>query len=98
MESLRITEIFYSLQGESTWQGLPCVFVRLTGCPLRCRWCDTAYAFEGGETMSVDAIVKRVAGFGCPLVEVTGGEPLAQSACRPMLRRLADEGHTVLLE
>jgi 7-carboxy-7-deazaguanine synthase len=95
---MRVTEIFHSIQGESTFAGRPCVFVRLTGCPLRCTWCDTDYAFYGGSDMSLDAIVDRVRGYGCPLVEVTGGEPLAQSACPALLTRLCDEGFTVLLE
>lgn len=96
--SLRVTEIFYSIQGESTWAGRPCAFVRLTGCPLRCTWCDTAYAFAGGERMTIDEIVSRLRAFGCPLVEVTGGEPLAQAGCRALLQSLADEGFAVLLE
>jgi len=96
--TLRVTEIFYSVQGESTHAGRPCVFVRLTGCPLRCRWCDTAYAFHGGKTMTIDWIVGEVRALQCRLVEVTGGEPLAQSACLPLLRRLCDEGFEVLLE
>lgn len=99
---LRITEIFHSVQGESTWAGLPCVFVRLTGCPLRCTWCDTAYAFHGGERMTLDAIVDRVCGMraehGTALVEVTGGEPLAHANAFPLVRRLLDEGFTVLVE
>lgn len=95
---VRITEIFHSIQGESSWAGCPCVFVRLTGCPLRCRWCDTEYAFHGGESMSIEEIVARVDSFGCPLVEVTGGEPLAQREVFPLLAALADRGHTVLLE
>ena len=73
---LRVTEIFHSIQGESTWAGVPCTFVRLTGCPLRCSWCDTEYAFHGGEKMTLDAIVQRVQEIGTPVVEVTGGEPL----------------------
>ena len=95
---LQVTEIFHSIQGESTFAGLPCVFVRLTGCPLRCRWCDTAYAFTGGTPFSPDEILARVAEYRCPLVEVTGGEPLAQAGCRPLLVRLADAGYGVLLE
>ncbi|MBK8231610.1 MAG: 7-carboxy-7-deazaguanine synthase QueE [Candidatus Eisenbacteria bacterium] len=95
---LRITEIFHSIQGESTFAGMPCVFVRLTGCPLRCRWCDTAYAFSGGEWMSEEAILDQVRAFECPLVEVTGGEPLAQGGTVAFLRRLCDQGFTVLLE
>jgi 7-carboxy-7-deazaguanine synthase len=95
---MRVTEIFHSIQGESTFAGRPCVFVRLTGCPLRCTWCDTEYAFYGGSDWSIDTIVDRVRSYGCPLVEVTGGEPLAQSECLPLLARLCDEGLTVLLE
>ena len=95
---LRITEIFHSVQGESTWAGLPCTFVRLTGCPLRCVWCDTAYAFHGGERMTLDAIAERVRGFDARLVEVTGGEPLAHQNAFPLVRRLLDEGYTVLVE
>jgi 7-carboxy-7-deazaguanine synthase len=95
---MRVTEIFHSIQGESTFAGRPCVFVRLTGCPLRCTWCDTEYAFYGGSDWSLEALVDRVRSYGCPLVEVTGGEPLAQSECLPLLARLCDEGLTVLLE
>lgn len=95
---VRVFEIFHSIQGESTWAGLPCVFVRLAGCPQRCVWCDTAYAFEGGDLMSLEEIVNRVAGYRCGLVEVTGGEPLAQVAAPLLLKRLADGGYDVLLE
>lgn len=95
---MRVTEIFHSIQGESTFAGQPCVFVRLTGCPLRCTWCDTDYAFYGGATISIEAVVERVRSYGCPLVEVTGGEPLAQPDTTDLLRRLCDEGFTVLLE
>lgn len=95
---LQITEIYLSVQGESTWSGLPCTFIRLTGCPLRCTYCDTEYAFFGGEKMDVDAIMQRVEGMRCPLVEVTGGEPLAQPNCIPLLQRLVEAGYTVLLE
>ncbi|MBR0566739.1 7-carboxy-7-deazaguanine synthase QueE [Azoarcus sp. L1K30] len=95
---LRITEIFASLQGESTRVGLPTVFVRLTGCPLRCTWCDTTYAFKGGETVSVQSVVDDVAGHGLNTVCVTGGEPLAQAACLPLLTALCDAGHSVSLE
>jgi 7-carboxy-7-deazaguanine synthase len=95
---LRITEIFYSLQGEANTVGLPTVFIRLTGCPLRCGYCDTAYAFSGGEKWSLEAIMERVAAFACRYVTVTGGEPLAQAACPALLTRLADTGHNVSLE
>lgn len=98
MSSLRITEIFLSLQGESRSVGWPTVFVRLTGCPLRCGYCDTSYAFKGGETMSVDDIVAQVADFGVHHVTVTGGEPLAQKECVQLLQRLCDEGWEVSLE
>ena len=97
-ESLRITEIFYSLQGESRTSGLPTVFVRLTGCPLRCSWCDTEYSFTGGERMSLDAILEQVASYGAKYVCVTGGEPLAQPNCLPLLEQLADAGYEVSLE
>lgn len=95
---LRITEIFHSIQGESTWAGLPCTFVRLTGCPLRCVWCDTAYAFHGGERLTLSEIVDRVRAMGTPLVEVTGGEPLAHANAFPLVEMLQDEGFTVLVE
>jgi 7-carboxy-7-deazaguanine synthase len=95
---LRITEIFHSLQGESTLVGLPTVFVRLTGCPLRCQYCDTAYAFQGGEWQSLAQILGRVAAFGARCVCVTGGEPLAQKACLPLLSALCDAGYRVSLE
>ena len=96
--ALRVTEIFHSIQGESSRVGLPTVFVRLTGCPLRCRWCDTAYAFAGGEMMTIDSVVKRVAAFDCATVCVTGGEPLAQKACLSLLAALCDAGLSVSLE
>ena len=95
---LRLSEIFASIQGESTRVGLPTVFVRLTGCPLRCVWCDTEYAFQGGETRSIDDIVSAVATFGLRHVCVTGGEPLAQKDCPALLRALCDAGHAVSLE
>ncbi|MGV6807058.1 MAG: 7-carboxy-7-deazaguanine synthase QueE [bacterium] len=95
---LRITEIFHSLQGETSLAGLPTVFVRLTGCPLRCGYCDTAYAFQGGELMSLDAILQTVKTYGASHVTVTGGEPLAQPNCLPLLTRLCDEGYRVSLE
>lgn len=95
---VRVTEIFHSIQGESTFAGRPCVFVRLTGCPLRCTWCDTEYAFYGGTERSLDEIVGTIQRYGCGLVEVTGGEPLAQPGSAALLTRLCDEGLTVLLE
>jgi 7-carboxy-7-deazaguanine synthase len=95
---LRISEIFHSLQGESSRVGLPTVFVRLTGCPLRCRWCDTEYAFSGGEVLTLDEVLARIAAFGCPTICVTGGEPLAQKACLPLLTSLCDNGYSVSLE
>jgi 7-carboxy-7-deazaguanine synthase len=95
---LRITEIFHSIQGESTWSGVPCTFVRLTGCPLRCSWCDTTYSFHGGERMEVEAIVERVGELGCSVVEITGGEPLAHRNAFLLADRLLDEGFTVLVE
>ncbi len=95
---LRVTEIFHSLQGESTRAGLPTVFVRLTGCPLRCAWCDTDYAFSGGETMTLGEVLIQVARHGAHQVCVTGGEPLAQKACLPLLGALADAGYSVSLE
>jgi len=97
-ERLRISEIFLSLQGESTTVGLPTVFVRLTGCPLRCQYCDTEYAFRGGEYMEANAVVARVAAYQVSHVTVTGGEPLAQPACLPLLSRLSDAGYQVSLE
>lgn len=96
--TLRITEIFHSLQGESRSVGLPTVFVRLTGCPLRCQYCDTAYAFEGGSIVSLDDIVARVQELGAAYVTVTGGEPLAQPNCLPLLTQLCDAGLSVSLE
>ncbi len=95
---LRVTEIFHSIQGESSYVGQPCVFVRLTGCPLRCTWCDTDYAFYGGQESSIDDILLKVESYGCRLVEVTGGEPLAQPESLPLMTRLCDAGYTVLLE
>src|SRR6266540_2659440 len=96
---MRITEIFFSIQGESSFAGLPCVFVRLTWCNLRCVWCDSEYTFTGGVEMSVDEVMERVRGYGCKLVEITGGEPLVQKReCAELSRRLCDEGYTVLVE
>lgn len=96
--ALKITEIFRSLQGESDSVGWPTVFVRLTGCPLRCVWCDTAYAFQGGEWMEIEAIVDRIGELDTRHVCVTGGEPLAQKRCLELLTRLCDAGHRVSLE
>ncbi|KTC95003.1 7-carboxy-7-deazaguanine synthase QueE [Legionella feeleii] len=95
---LRITEIFYSLQGESVTVGLPTVFIRLTGCPLRCQYCDTAYAFSGGEMQSLTSILEKVTSYNCKQVCVTGGEPLAQPGCIDLLRQLCDAGFSVSLE
>src|SRR3954464_565968 len=95
---MRVTEIFHSIQGESSHAGRPCVFVRLTGCNLRCRWCDSEYTFTGGEKMAIDDVVARVKSYGCDLVEVTGGEPLAQSESFELIRRLCDDGFEVLIE
>lgn len=97
-DTLRITEIFYSLQGESLTSGLPTVFVRLTGCPLRCEYCDTAYAFRGGKRRSIQSILDEVATYAPQYVCVTGGEPLAQKLCFPLLTALADQGYQVSLE
>jgi len=95
---LTINEIFFSIQGESTRAGLPCVFVRLTACDLRCSWCDTPYAFHEGQKMSIDEVAAAVARHQCPLVEITGGEPLLQEDVYPLMERLLSEGHTVMLE
>jgi 7-carboxy-7-deazaguanine synthase len=97
-DRLRVTEVFLSIQGESTFAGRPCVFVRLTGCQMRCRWCDTEYAFHGGEWRSRDEVLAAVAAYGCPLVELTGGEPLLQPGAPALLTALCDRGHEVLLE
>ena len=96
--SLRITEIFHSLQGETRSMGIPTVFVRLTGCPLRCVYCDTAYAFHGGKPMRIDEILSQVAAWNCGYVTVTGGEPLAQKECFDLLRELCGQGYRVSLE
>jgi len=93
-----ITEIFKSIQGESTFAGLPCIFVRLTGCNLRCHWCDTAYAFHGGKKMTVDAVLGQVHQLGGKLVEITGGEPLLQDDVYPLTNRLLADGFRVLVE
>jgi len=96
--ALEIAEIFKSIQGESTWAGSPCTFVRLAGCNLRCTYCDTAYAYGPGEQTDVDSVVQRCAAFACPLVEITGGEPLVQDVVPALAERLLDAGYTVLVE
>jgi 7-carboxy-7-deazaguanine synthase len=96
--TLRISEIFYSLQGESTLVGLPTIFVRLTGCPLRCNYCDTEYAFTGGERLTLEQIMTQIKSYKCKTVCVTGGEPLAQKDCHQLLTLLCDEGYQVSLE
>lgn len=98
MNRLRITEIFFSLQGETRTVGLPTVFVRLTGCPLRCGYCDTAYAFQGGNWVEIDDVLKQVASYDPQYVTVTGGEPLAQKPCLTLLERLCDQGYEVSIE
>ncbi|HEY6119713.1 MAG TPA: radical SAM protein [Pyrinomonadaceae bacterium] len=95
---LRITEIFRSIQGESTHAGRPCTFVRFTGCPMRCVWCDSEYTFSGGDHLTIEDILQRVRNFDCRLVEVTGGEPLAQKEAFDLITRLCDEGFEVLIE
>ena len=95
---MRITEIYQSIQGESSYAGLPCVFVRTTGCDLRCSWCDSEFTFTGGKTMSLDEIIREVESYDCQLVELTVGEPLLQKEIHELTRRLADAGHTVLIE
>jgi 7-carboxy-7-deazaguanine synthase len=96
--TLRITEIFLSIQGESSHAGRPCSFVRLTGCPMRCVWCDSEYTFTGGEKLTFQDIFAKLEEFGCPLVEVTGGEPLAQKNVFPFITELCDQGYEVLIE
>lgn len=98
MQTLRITEIFRSIQGESTHAGRPCSFVRLTGCPMRCRWCDSTYTFTGGERMTITEILQQVRAFQVPLVEVTGGDPLAQKNVYELIAKLCDENFEVLIE
>ncbi|HKB81126.1 MAG TPA: radical SAM protein [Thermoanaerobaculia bacterium] len=95
---LRVTEIFHSIQGESSHAGRACAFVRLAGCNLRCRWCDSEYTFTGGDRMAVDEVVTRVKDYGCNLVEITGGEPLAQPEALDLIRRLCDARFEVLVE
>ena len=97
-ERVRIIEIYTSVQGESTWAGMPCIFVRLAGCNLRCTWCDSEFTFTGGEHRSIDDIVGAVLDIGVPLVEVTGGEPLAQRQVTPLIQKLLDHKLTVLVE
>ncbi len=96
--SLRVNEIFYSIQGESTYTGRPCVFVRMTACNLRCRWCDTEYAFHEGEALTIEQVLEKVRAYKCPLVEITGGEPLLQEDVHPLIDRLLLEGFEVLIE
>lgn len=95
---MRITEIFHSIQGESSFTGCPCAFVRLTGCPLRCTWCDSEYTFHGGTEMALDAVLAQVRSYGCRLVEVTGGEPLHQPEAFTLIERLCADGYEVLVE
>ena len=95
---LRVTEIFHSIQGESTHSGRPCTFVRLTGCPMRCVWCDSEYTFKGGDHISIGDLMTQVSALGCNLVEVTGGEPLAQKEAFTLITRLCEEGYEVLVE
>ena len=95
---MRVTEIFHSIQGESSHVGRPCVFVRLTGCNLRCRWCDSEYTFTGGERMELDDVIAQVKSYGTKLVEITGGEPLAQEESFELIKRLCDDGFEVLIE
>lgn len=97
-ETLRITEVFHSLQGETRTMGLPTVFVRLTGCPLRCVWCDSEYSFHGGQQRTLESLVQEVKQFGAPCVTVTGGEPLAQPNAIPLIQALCDEGFDVNVE
>jgi len=97
-ERLRVIEVYTSVQGESTWAGLPCTFVRLAGCNLRCSWCDSEFTFTGGQHLAIDDVVDQVAAAGVSLVEVTGGEPLVHRQAIPLMQRLLDRGHRVLLE
>lgn len=95
---LRVTEIFRSIQGESTHAGRPCAFIRLTGCPMRCVWCDSEYTFSGGQHLTIGEVIGQVHAFGCNLVQVTGGEPLAQQDAFALIEQLCDKGHEVLVE
>lgn len=97
-QNLKITEIYKSVQGESSFAGLPCTFVRLTGCPLRCRWCDTTYGFEGGDDWTLGDVIGQVERLGAPLVELTGGEPLAQKPAADLVQELCQRGYKVLIE
>ncbi len=97
-KSLKVNEIFYSIQGESSFAGWPCIFVRLTGCNLRCSYCDTQYAYDEGRDASIEDILREIAGFRCSLVEITGGEPLRQEDTPTLIRRLLDKGYRVLME
>ncbi len=96
--NLQVTEIYKSVQGESSWAGLPCTFIRLTGCPLRCRWCDTVYSFKGGKTLSFEEIYDQVEKLETPLIEFTGGEPLAQDNVKGLITLFLDRGFQVLIE
>ncbi|MGY8754021.1 MAG: radical SAM protein, partial [Phycisphaerales bacterium] len=96
--TLNIHEIFFSIQGESSKSGLPCVFVRLRGCPLRCHYCDTSYAFREGDSMHIETIIQTIQSYRCPLVEITGGEPLIQPEVHSLMRQLCDLDFTVMLE
>lgn len=96
--SLQVTEIYESVQGESTLTGVPCTFIRLSGCPLRCKWCDTVYSFEGGETLSIEQVVEKVKALGPKLVELTGGEPLAQASASKLCEALLAGGYDVMIE
>lgn len=95
---LQVTEIYKSIQGEAAYSGFPCIFIRLTGCPLRCRWCDTVYGFKGGSSMGIDQILAKVKELDCPLVELTGGEPLAQEESINLMKALIEAGYKVLIE
>jgi len=97
-QTLQVTEIFKSIQGESSWAGLPCIFIRLTGCPLRCSYCDTVYAYEDGTEMTINAILEQCTELGGTLTEVTGGEPLSQEACPLLVQKLLENSFTVLVE
>jgi 7-carboxy-7-deazaguanine synthase len=98
VEDVVITEIYGSIQGESSFAGFPCTFIRLTGCPLRCRWCDTTYGFEGGTKMAISEVLEKVKSIALPWVEITGGEPLSQASCIPLAKQLCDLGFKVLIE